>query len=258
MNDDTDIAPLDPGYDFSPYPGRPAMDWGMDRRRRLSWIISFTDLIALMLSFFVLIYAMAQPEPAKWDVMTESMRAAYGGSPAPLRGHAGPGDQQETIIIRAARPEGMDLGYLESVLQTALAQMPPAYEDNLRLMQAGDRMVISAAPILGFSQGQAAIEPRARDFATRFAPVLKSVPNRIEIIGHAAPDEGAAGPGAAFVLSLQRAQALAAALAAAGYDRPVVVVGAGAGQSATLPQEFAPADRMYFARRADVVILNER
>lgn len=252
-----DLAQIDRDYGFAAYPGRPAMDWGMDRRRRLSWMISFTDLMALMLSFFVLIYAMAQPEPDKWNDMAQSMRAAYGGTAQPLRGNAGPADQKDAIIIRAATEQGMDLGYLESVLQTALAQMPPAYEDNMRFIQAGDRMILSAAPILGFSAGGAVVEPRMGDFAARFTPVLKSVPNRIEIIGYAAPDEGET-PAALYVLSLSRARALAGALAAAGYDRPVTLIGAGAAGAATLPQEFAPADRMYFARRADVVILNER
>ncbi len=257
-----------------PYANRPMMDSGMDRRRRVSWVISFTDLMALMLSFFVMLYSMSQPKPILWTQMTESLREQYGGLEQQMAGYAGPQDQQTQVVIRPANEDAMDLGYLEGVLQNVIRQMPPSIQDNVRLMDAGDRIIMAVPPVLTFAPNDATPSDRAVRFLALAAPFLKAIDNQIVVVGYAAGQADAQGTTGAvpqgqetsaispesdeFVLSLRRAQAVADVLAAYGYERPMTVIGGGAGRQQTLPQDFDPQTRMYFARRVDIVILNKK
>ncbi|MFP4387114.1 MAG: flagellar motor protein MotB, partial [Alphaproteobacteria bacterium] len=45
-----------------------------DERSRVPlWLITFTDVMALMLTFFVLLYSMSSPQEEKWKEMTRGL-----------------------------------------------------------------------------------------------------------------------------------------------------------------------------------------
>ena len=41
------------------------------------WLITFTDIMALMLTFFVLLYSMSIPEVKKWEELTSSINKGF-------------------------------------------------------------------------------------------------------------------------------------------------------------------------------------
>ena len=47
------------------------------------WLITFTDIMALMLTFFVLLYSMAQPDVEKWSEMSAVINSNFSKYYAP-------------------------------------------------------------------------------------------------------------------------------------------------------------------------------
>ena len=92
------------------------------------------------------------------------------------------------------------------------------------------------------------------------ATALVTLPNRIDVVGHADPRP--IPPGAPFgtnrALSLARADAVAVALVDAGLSRMPTVEGMGDSRFYTIAPT-APMERRYaLARRVDVVLFPER
>ena len=83
------------------------------------WLISFTDVIALMLTFFVLMYAMSDPEPEKWEKkigITAQATAQFSGA----RNNAG--DSEGVNLNRISYAEAENLDYLQALFSQIAAE----------------------------------------------------------------------------------------------------------------------------------------
>lgn len=152
------------------------------------WLITFTDVIALMLTFFVMLYAMSVPEEDKWEEVSTALSSQFTKKFAePYR--AGP---QETISIdKIDLTRALSLPYLKSLLEQTFRERAIT---NFSITQLSDRLVIALPDdILRTaepppSSAQAAPEPK-QESKTRAAMVILAdtiarIKNRIEIIGH--------------------------------------------------------------------------
>lgn len=157
------------------------------------WLISFTDVIALMLTFFVLLYAMSAPDIEKFDRklgMTDSATASY----SRLRQEAG---ADEGLNIRSQEEEsGEDLDYLFSLLRENLADYDPGAQPIVR--RQGSEIIIDLQAVM--RQG------RLRDLI----PFFRNIPNQITVEG----DIDQAG-------SFAGLQDMAILLMNDGYERPI-------------------------------------
>jgi len=177
------------------------------------WLITIVDLITLLLTFFVLLFSMSKVEPQRFTEVVQS----YGGAFAPA-----PDDKSRVPAIKAAA--GDDLNYLQAVLKAAFASSPALKDVEFRLTPQYLMLTLPVeslfAPELdkslagGFAAG-------AETSVFDLGGVLSNLKNRIAVIGTAA----GAKDEASWSLAIARAQATANALAAAGYDQPVTVLG---------------------------------
>ncbi|MBX7201387.1 MAG: hypothetical protein K1X51_18630 [Rhodospirillaceae bacterium] len=181
------------------------------------WLITIVDLITLLLTFFVLLFSMSKVEPQRFSQVVQS----YGGAFAPAVE-----DQGRLPKVTAAA--GDDLGYLQAVLKAAFASSPALKDVEFRLTP---QYLILTLPVAGFyAPGTGDFAEAAKTPVFDLSGVLSNLKNRIAVIGTAAmaqSGEQAAGE-AAWSLAITRAKAMADALAAAGYDQPVTVLGRGA------------------------------
>lgn len=246
------------------YDNMPDMDSGMDRRRRVIWIVSFTDLMAILLSFFVLMYSMSSPHVLKWTQLDRSLDQQYGGLREKMQGYAGPSDAD--LIITPQTVKGLDLSYVDSVLQQATQQLPWEIAAQIRLYHAGDRVILSAPSVLSFDAGSDAVKPKADYFLRMMAPILDALENKIVLVGHVASAAEEAGEDAevnqqiagAFQRSVNRAHHIAKRMKAYGYHKNIGILGSGNARFANLPQEFTQESARAFARRVDIVILKDK
>jgi chemotaxis protein MotB len=214
-----------------------------------TWLITFTDLAALMLALFVMLFSMSTMDEAKWR------RVAAALSPDGDRRSedAAPAASAARNIAAAETAPGRDLDYLAALLTRQMEAEPRLAEAILR--RGGDRIVISLPEGLLFAPDSAT--PHARSAAPLFtlAGLLRNLPNRIEVEGHTDPDPpNAARYASNWDLSLRRALAVRSALERAGYSRPVVARGYGASRFEALSPRLDPRRRYALARRVDIVI----
>ena len=227
---------------------------GLDRRRRMSWIVSFMDLMAIMLSFFVLIFSMSSPVEKSWTSFSGALKTQFEAMNADLSGYAGPSTAQNIVHKNSYKPE--PLSYIQTVLDGMLSRLPARYADQIRVVNAADRLVISSPYLLGFDNEGIVISNEAQLFLSRLSGTLKGFDNKIIIVGHANENEGN-GRSARYILSLERANTVKNYLKDKGLKQNFVIMGMGDARQTFLSEDWARAQKSTVQRRVDIAILKE-
>lgn len=218
------------------------------------WLVSFTDVMALMLTFFVMLFAMSEPEKEQWsDVMLslESELNSYYG-PALNQG------PQETInLAKIDLDRALDIGYL-TLLVREIVDGNDALSDAV-INREHDHMVISLPDNLLFDGGSA--EPKDAGLRALYAlgGPLTRIKNRIEVVGHADPrpvGERNEAYDSNWDLSLARALNVAAVLENVGYDKHITVQGFSDGRYKDIGNNMPEDQRLALSRRVDIVVMN--
>lgn len=116
-----------------------------------AWLLTFTDLTALLLAFFVLLLSMTQIKVETWEAITQSLTREL--NPAQWRAiETGGGDQgvEEIFVSRAA-----NLDYLGALMTEKIRDHPMLGRGHLTRLD--DRLVLSLPGDLVFDSGQATL-----------------------------------------------------------------------------------------------------
>lgn len=215
-----------------------------------AWMVTFADLVVLMLTFFVLLFSMTTMKTDTWQAVSRAFsRTQQTDVTQPVN------DRSVTHNIeRRDVPLAMNLTYLGAVLEETLAADPLL--GRARLAVEGDRLLLALPAEVLFGKG-AAFSPAGEASLASLAAKLGGLDNAVAVAGHAAPSELPAGSGgftSEWELSMARAAAVANALTQAGYGRAITVLGHGASRAEDLPATLTQAERASLARRVDVVI----
>ena len=215
-----------------------------------SWLIIFTDLLALLLAFFVLLYSMSQVEHEAWVSLVGGLRDRLNPSNAAFQ----PIDQSRLDVQRAFVPTAVDLGYLNTLLQERITGHPIL--GTAILHRVGDRLIVSMPGDILFPPGGAVLHADARLAAGILAEALNVVGNQIDVVGYSDPTPvRRRGTFASnWDLSLSRGLAVADAMRAGGYRHPFNVFGRGSGLYYDLSPRLAQDRRLQLGRRVDLVI----
>ncbi len=232
---------------------RMSADAGMLRPQRRkndpnAWLVTFTDLIALMLTFFVMLFAMSNVKTERWQNLSDSLRQRL--STVLDQPQASPTFKLD--MPSAERTPGADLDYVAEVLRTQLAEHEQLQRGVVR--RESGRVFISLPADMLFESGEYELTDRASEAVFALGGMLRNFENRIEVAGHADPRKPQSRYPSNWELSLLRAQSVAAALGKAGYEAPVVARGYGDSQYGELPESVPERQRQALARRVDVVI----
>lgn len=192
-----------------------ARDAGAADSRRTIWLVSFTDLISLLFAFFVLMFAMAEPDAPRWARMAEGLSARSTASAPSDR------DPEPRAAFNAATLEPqsrVSLDYLGALLRTQVADRPELAGVFVR--REDDRVVIGFPGELLFEHNGMLLGERGRRALFTLGAVVGRIGNRIEVVGHAEREDAASGQ--AWERSLGRAMAVSAALRDSGYRGDLV------------------------------------
>lgn len=180
-----------------------------------AWAIPYGDLVTLLLAFFVVMYSISSVNEGKYRVLSDSMVAAFRGTPKTTRpiqiGDATPvgGAQQAFSDVVPLRTVGRsalelpeetpaeELADIESVqeeiarasLKSIAAQVRSALEELIELGQVQIRetplgLEVEIRTDLLFSVGVARVEAGALPTLQRLADILQPMPNPIQVEGH--------------------------------------------------------------------------
>jgi len=153
------------------------------RRRKLSdeentdrWLLTYADLITLLLAFFVVMYSMSQVDAKRFGRVVEALHGVLKG------GHL----VVEQDEIRRQTGHGLlqlgDLRMVQSQVEERFRET--GMQDIIQTEITERGLVIHIMEQALFNQGSAHLEPGAVDILDRIAEQLASLPNHIRIEGH--------------------------------------------------------------------------
>lgn len=217
------------------------------------WLLSFTDVMALMLTFFVLLYSMSTPDRARWqDLPNFYQQDTIDRDTVPFGGEA-----RDVQIATLHQKQGLDLDYLYTLLETAL-RGDQGLKD-VRVFRAEGRVVVALPRQLAFGVGQTTLTSQGRLVLLGMSDIFQRIRNRIEVVGHADPSPVRGGR---FVnnweLSLARAHHVAEALKQMGYKRDIHVRGVSGGRYPFIDEGLSKDLRYALARRVDIVFMPDQ
>lgn len=225
----------------------------LHKSRGPAWLISFTDLIMLMLAYFILLYAVSQPSEKPWKEASESIRMRFGGdqSMTVVTGNPGANDANNAWKSENSDP-GLDLRYLFSLLQKQVSANP-ALKDVV-LAPGKDAVIIALPVTTTFEPGNDRLSATGDEMIKQLTPILIRLPNKIEVTGHADSNminsDGRFGSN--WHLSLARASAVTASLQRYGYKDGLLTSGRGTEDMDLLPKNLPDNVRNEMARRVDL------
>ena len=177
------------------------------------WLISFTDTIALMLTFFVMTYAMSTPKDDIWEGVSQTMQGNFNRHDGGPLGH---GPQDAISIGRIDFNKALDLRYLENLLVAQLKAFPSL--EGVRLTRQSRSIILSFDEDQMFEAGMARLNDTGRGRFYALGDLVGRMKNRLEINVHADPSLAEK-----WNVGLERAASVSAALRDAGYTRPVMI-----------------------------------
>ena len=222
-------------------------DRSEDRGSRI-WLITFTDLVALMLTFFVMLFAMSSVKVSEWQNVIDSLSQT-------LR----PSDEQTVPAMTSTfnigtifRKQAINLDYLSSVLNEAVKGQPLLSAG--RVLRLEDRLIIVLPGDLLFEEGGATMTDIGRRSLFVLGGVLRNIGNQVGVNGHSGPGLPADSDySSTWELSTARAAAVANALKQSGYTDDIIAYGYADSRSAPLPDS-PEGIGGGMARRIEIVI----
>lgn len=218
------------------------------------WLVTFTDIMGLMLTFFVMIFAMSEPEKENWQDVSTALQSQIGK----VYGMQFNQGTEETIDLSKINfKRALDVRYLEEIMRNVISSNE-ALKDIKIIKQPG-HIILSMPQDLLFEPGKAEIKDSGRRMLYTLGGALNRVQNRIEVNGHADP-RPIQGQDSAFKnnweLSLARALNVAAVLENVGYQQNIDITGYGSGRYQDLQDIKDETYRQDIARRVDIIIQN--
>lgn len=214
-----------------------------------AWMITFTDLVSLMLTFFVMLFSMSNVKPDKWNDMTNALSQGLNTESQRAAAAATAKFSISTIF----RKRAINLDYLSAVLEDAMAQVPLL--ENSQLLRLEDRLVIALPGDLLFHPGRAVMTERARQALFSLGGLLRNIGNQIGVNGHSDPsppkDEEYASN---WELSLARAIVVANSLKRSGYTEDIIAYGYSDSRYSQLP-DLPDEQRRELGRRVDIMVM---
>ncbi len=216
---------------------------------KAAWMVTFTDLVSLMLTFFVMLFSMSVVEGDRWDAITDSLSTTLN----PTKKEVIDTQTADYNISTVFRQRAINLEYLQAVLKEKMTEDKILSRSMIQLLD--DRLLISLPGDLLFTSGSKNLSTRAENTMLKIGDVLRHVSNQIVITGHTDPKPAQGEDYASnWELSLFRAIAVGNGLRKSGFTQEFLAYGygdSGYGQLPAIPDEQKEA----LARRVDIMVL---
>lgn len=212
------------------------------------WLLSFGDVTALMLTFFVMLFAMSQVNSEKWDAVISVISTRSEINP-----NLKPNPNSEKNIASVKMLPALPPEYLSGILKESLSADPVLSRAIVSLMD--ERVIISLPSDQVFLPGSSLIAAPAERSLFRLAGVLNKFGNQIIVEGHTDPSPVTNQAFSSnWELSLARALSVSQYLKNAGYPYDLTALGLGEGKYRFLNPELSEDRRYQLSRRVDIVI----
>ena len=178
------------------------------------WIVSFADLVTLMMSFFVVLYALKQGgKDQEIDVAT-AIAQEFSWKPAP--------DAMDPYAERYRVRNGMKPMDKTKGDADNPARGTPGNADKVNVISPGD--MVTSGGVINFEINKADLDPASKGIIAKIYDILRGHNNVLFIKGHVSTDEIPLRPDDpnGLNLAMRRANVVADELVRLGIDRRVL------------------------------------
>ncbi len=154
------------------------------------WMVTYSDLVTLLLTFFVLLLSMASLDPIRFTKASSSLKDAFGI-------HQNPAQVDFTLPILPSPPKTEFMPINEKMtielyrkIKTSLSS--ENLEEDIEMVQSeGDRIILRVKESLLFEPGQTKILPQAYPLIRYIADIIRPLPLNLRIEGHTDSEQDA-------------------------------------------------------------------
>lgn len=148
-----------------------------------AWMVTYSDLVTLLLTFFVLLLSMASMDEVKFTEASSSIRDAFGV-------HSKPAQIDFSLPILPSPPiskfapiqnEMATKVYKRIESQINASRIP---EDIELIKKDNDTIILRINDSVLFKKGEATVSPTAYPLLRKIADIIRPLPMRLRIEGH--------------------------------------------------------------------------
>lgn len=147
------------------------------------WLLTYSDLITLLMIFFIVLYAMSNIDKQKFQTMATSFNIALGdGKSASTAGIETASSGNPTPIIPTSPTEEEKLNSMKSTLDNYIKD--ENLTNNLSTVIEEKGLVITLKDTLLFDTSKTDVKNDAKKQLIKLGSILNKIPNYIRIEGH--------------------------------------------------------------------------
>lgn len=143
------------------------------------WLLTYSDLITLLLAFFIIMYSISQVDLHKFRKVSQALNTVLDGSDR--HQEAGWGNSFSDGKIRHRDPKGELLALKQNIDEIA-QKLQMGLEISTQLQKRG--LVIHISESAFFDPGKADLKPQAMQIFDLLAAELLKIRNQVRIEGH--------------------------------------------------------------------------
>lgn len=169
-----------------------------------AWMITYSDLVTLLLTFFVLLLSMASMDPVRFTEASSSLKDAFGM-------HARPAHVEFAIPVLPSPP----VTKFSPVQQTMTTKVYERVKSQIELMKLSEdidvvqkdseTIILRVNDSIFFKPGQPRVSPTSYPMLRNIADIIRPLPMRLRIEGHTDDIMVAQNPIGNWDLSVARA-----------------------------------------------------
>ena len=151
------------------------------------WLLTYADLITLLLGLFVILYAMSKLDQVKYNEVAIALSQTFGGKTI-LSGHGigitpmpAPPPQDGTDNNDEASSDSKQ-NELSKQINNALGQY--IQSSKVSIVKSSEGLTIHLLETLLFETGSDALKPEAQNVLNKLSDLIRVLPNKIRVEGH--------------------------------------------------------------------------
>jgi len=145
------------------------------------WLLTYADLITLLLAFFIMMYVFSKKDAYKYDEVASHLKTIFSGG----TGLAGKGSVTATSPIDMPS-RGASSGEIKRQLEGEFVDKnrDKSGAENISVLSDERGIVIRVLDKAFFDEGKAELKEGAKSALDKIVPIISGVENHIRIEGH--------------------------------------------------------------------------
>jgi chemotaxis protein MotB len=217
----------------------------------MAWLLTFADLISLLLTFFILLYSMKVIDAQEW----ESLRGAFDRTFSVKEEIVETKPNKTDTVEKIDSLKADNLDYLASILKTRFLDDAVLKATEITRDLELDTLILNMPSKLLFDSGSAKMKQSGKETMANLGDLLRHVDNRIEIAGHTDPNPiNTSDFPTNWELSAVRALRVAESLKSQGIESNIPAVAYAETRFYLLDNNKSVIQRYQEARRVEIII----